>query len=221
MERSTEEITNKATRRITSVLGIILAIAGFHHGIFEVLQGNKPTNGLIIQSIGIEFQRWANGEEAFTIIPNFLATGFLAICVSSFIIIWAILFVQKKYGRIVFLLFFILLTLVGGGIAHIVFFLPTWAYATRMNKSLYWWKRILSQGIRKVLSKIWLASLIATVALFIIALEISVFGIPGTTNYDTILITCWSLLLASLVSLNLTFVSGFAYDVENRHSEAD
>ena len=43
---------NRATRVITAVVGIMLAFAGLEHGLFEVFQGNKPTDGLIIQAIG-------------------------------------------------------------------------------------------------------------------------------------------------------------------------
>jgi hypothetical protein len=49
---------NRATRFIVSTLGIILAIAGFDHGFFETLQGNRPTSGLIIQAIGPEQTLW-------------------------------------------------------------------------------------------------------------------------------------------------------------------
>jgi hypothetical protein len=43
---------NHATRTIVSTIGIILAIAGLDHGIFELLQGNVSTGGILIQTIG-------------------------------------------------------------------------------------------------------------------------------------------------------------------------
>ena len=65
------------TRIITSTLGILLAIAGFSHGFFEAIQGNTPTNSLIIQAIGADNQMWEHGsEEAFTLIPNFLFASY-------------------------------------------------------------------------------------------------------------------------------------------------
>ena len=197
---------NNATRLTTMVLGITLAASGLHHGFYEILQGNTATNSLIIQSISPEYQQWDNGEEAFTLIPNFLATGIVAVCISLFIIFWSIRFLHRRSGPIVFLLLFILLTLTGGGIGHIVFFVPVWAYSTRMHKSLSGWQRMTSAGFRGMLSKIWKISLILTSAFLIIALEISVFGIPGVKNDETILTVCWSFLLASFLLLHLTYL---------------
>src|SRR5512140_2934526 len=107
----------KATKTIVAITGISLGIAGLNHGFFETLQGNTPTNGLIIQAIGAANRMWLHGtEEAFTIIPNFLVTGLLAILVSLAIMVWSVGFVHKQHGPTVFILLFILLFLVGGGI---------------------------------------------------------------------------------------------------------
>ena len=117
---------NRATRIIVAAMGIMLGIAGMNHGFFEILQGNTPTGSLIIQAIGDEQQMWIHGtEEAFTVVPNFLLTGILAISVSIAIIIWSVGFVHKKHGPTVFILLFVLLFLTGGGIGQIVFFIPT------------------------------------------------------------------------------------------------
>ena len=43
---------NRATRIIVATMGVMLGIAGLNHGFFETIQGNTPTNGLIIQAIG-------------------------------------------------------------------------------------------------------------------------------------------------------------------------
>jgi uncharacterized PurR-regulated membrane protein YhhQ (DUF165 family) len=102
---------NRATRIIVSILGVLLAMSGMIHGYFEILQGNAPTDGLILDSVG-----------AFTVIPNFLITGIVAIIVSLSIIIWTVGFIHRKNGPHVFILLCILLFLVGGGIAQIVFF---------------------------------------------------------------------------------------------------
>jgi hypothetical protein len=117
---------NRATRLNVVTLGVMLALSGMMaHGFFEVLQGYSPTDGLIIQAIGEEQRMWYYGsEEAFTIIPNFLVTGLLAMAASLCIVIWSVGFVHKKNGPLVLLLLFILLFLVGGGIAQILFFIP-------------------------------------------------------------------------------------------------
>ena len=87
--------------------GIMLGIAGLDHGFFETLQGNTATNGWIIQAIGDAQQMWIHGtEEAFTIVPNFLSTGLLAIAVSIAIMIWSVRFMDTKYGSTMFILLF-------------------------------------------------------------------------------------------------------------------
>ena len=69
---------NRATRIIDAAIGVMLGIAGMNQGFFETLQGNTPTNDLIIQAIGDAQQMWLFGtDKAFTIIPNFLLTGIL------------------------------------------------------------------------------------------------------------------------------------------------
>jgi hypothetical protein len=64
-----------------------------------------PTGGLIIQAIGDAHQMWYYGtEEAFTIVPNFLVAGLLAILVSLAIVVWSVGFVHTKRGASVFAL---------------------------------------------------------------------------------------------------------------------
>ncbi len=206
---------NCATRIVVSTLGIGLGISGLNHGFFETLQGNTPTNGLIIQAIGPANRMWVHGtEEAFTLVPNFLLTGILAILVSLAIMVWSVGFVHKKQGPSIFIGLFVLLFLVGGGVGQIVFFIPTWLVSTRIDKPLTWWEKVLPENVRRVLAKLWSASLAAGLLLFLAALEIAIAGfVPGVSDPEQRLYICWSLLLASLVMFFLTFVSGFADDI--------
>ena len=205
----------KATRVITTTIGIILALAGFNHGFFEALQGAKPTEGLIIQAIDESIRWWEHGsEEAFTIVPNYLITGILAMAVSIFIIIWSVRYIHKKNGPAIFLLLFILLFLVGGGIGQVLFFLLTWAYATRLIRPLDWWKRLLPEKFRMTLSKLWIPLLVIFTILFVVALEIAIFGyFPGVTDPETLLSVCWTSLIVALLLINLIYISGFAADI--------
>ena len=195
---------------------MIFGIGGISHGIFETLQGNTPTNGLIISAIGEAQRMWVHGNEsAFTIIPNFLITGIATIIVGLMIVIWSATSLHKKNGPLVFILLFILLFLVGGGIGQIVFFTLIWAAATRINKPLTWWRKILSACPRKVLAKLWSYLLIICSLLILFALEIAIFGfVPGVSNPDQILTIMLSSLGIGLIVLLLTFVAGFAYDIE-------
>ena len=207
---------NRATRIIVAVVGVMLGISGMNHGFFETLQGSSPTSGLIIRAIGDAQQMWLYGtEEAFTVIPNYLITGILAIITSISIIIWSVGFVQTKYGATVFILLFLLLFLTGGGIGQVIFFIPTWLASTRINSPLTWWRKVLPEKIRQVLAKLWPFSLIAILICFFIALEIAIFGfVPGIDDPDTALVICWSFLLTAWILLLFTFVNGFAYDIQ-------
>ena len=140
---------NRATRIIVATLGVALGIAGMNHGFFEILQGNTPASGLIIQAIGEEHRMWLHGsEEAFTIIPNYLLTGILAMLAGLAVIIWSVGYIHTKHGPTIFILLFVLLFLVGGGIGQIVFFIPTWLASTRINKPLTWWRKVLPEKAR-------------------------------------------------------------------------
>jgi hypothetical protein len=212
---------NRATKTIVSTIGVILAIAGIDHGFFETLQGNRPTSGLIIKAIGPELKLWGT-EEAFTIVPNFLITGILAILVSLAIIVWSVKFIHTKYGARVFGLLFILLFLVGGGIAAQIMFVPvTWAVAARINKPLDWWRKILPKGHRRGLAKIWPVTLTFGSISFLIGLFIAITGyVPGVSTDERILAICWSFVFGGGLGMFLvTFVAGFAYDIQKRMLE--
>ena len=72
---------NSRVRITASVIGVLLGLSGMlNHGIFEILQGNTPTNGYFIEAIGEAQRYWVHGTEAaITLVPNFLATGILAV----------------------------------------------------------------------------------------------------------------------------------------------
>jgi hypothetical protein len=213
---------NRATRFIVATLGVILGLTGIDHGFFEILQGNQPTTGLIIQAIGPAQKMWFyGGEEAFTIIPNFLATGISAIIVSVAIIIWSVGFVHRKYGVAGLSLLVVLLFLVGGGIAApIVFGPPTLATATRIHKPLTWWRKRLPDGAKHVLANLWPVFLsVGTVSLFI-GLYIAITGhVPGVSSNDPerILNICWTFIFGGgLGMFLLSFVAGFSYDIQQQ-----
>lgn len=211
---ATSHSINPATRITTSLFGVLLALAGFEHGLFETLQGNTATNGLIIQAIGKDMQRWAYGsEEAFTIIPNFLITGILTILISIVIMIWSFFFIHQKRAATIFLILFILLTMVGGGIGFTPFYLVVWAYARKIHAPLSWWKNKLPSQARLWLSYLWPYTLTVTLFCFLMAIELAIFGyFPGVINPEVLLGITWSLLLVAMILINLTYVAGFAKD---------
>jgi hypothetical protein len=204
-----------ATRITASTVGVIFGFGGFNHGFFEFLQGNKPTGGLVIQAIGEAHRFWELGtEEAFTILPTFLLSGILSMLVGIAIMIWSIWFLPRKHGVTVFLGLFILLFLVGGGIGQIIFFIPAWAFATRMNKPLTWWRKILPRSSWELLSKVWIVSLISASVLILIALEMAVFGyFPGLTHPEQIQNTMAIFVLISAILYIFTFIAGFGHEL--------
>lgn len=206
---------NKTTKTITTIVGIFLAFAGFEHGLFAALQGNTPSNGFIIQTIGEDMRWWAYGtEEAFTLIPNFLISGIAAMMVSAFIMIWSLYYISGTSGSRVFLLSFILLVLVGGGLGFILFFIPAWAYSRKINRSLDWWKRNLSAARIQTLSRMWKTSLTITVIFWLIALEIAIFGyFPGADDPEQLLSICRGSLGVAFIFMNVSFIAGYANDI--------
>jgi hypothetical protein len=212
---------NRATRITIGALGVIFGLSGMTHGFFEALQGDMPTDGLFIAAIGEAHRFWVHGNEyALTLIPNFLITGILAMTVSLAIVIWSVGFVHKRHGPLVFLLLFMLLFLVGGGVAQIVFFTLTWAVATRINSPLTWWRKVLPEGARRVLARLWLGSLIIGSLLMLITLAIAIFGVvPGVSDPDQVLAIMLSSLGAGLGVILFTFVAGFAHDIERQANQ--
>lgn len=205
---------NRATRTIAAIMGILFAIGGMSHGLFETLQGNTPTNGFIIAAINESMRMWPHGSEvAFTLIPNFLITGIAAITVSVVIVVWCLGFLHTKHGATVYLLLFILLFLVGGGIGQIVFFTVGWAFATRINKPLTWWRKVLPEGLRKVIAPLWIWTVTVASLLVAFMLEIAIFGVvPGVDDADQRLSIVFISLGSALLLFILSFISGFAHD---------
>ncbi len=129
--------TNHATRVIVSVVGMLCGVSGLEHGFFETLQGSAAPEGLLISAIGPAQRFWPGGTEtAFTVIPNFLGTGILAMLASLAVIIWSGWYISRKHGALVFLLLSVLQFLVGGGFAQIFLVLLVAAGATHIHRRL-------------------------------------------------------------------------------------
>ncbi len=209
-------------RRISitaSAIGVLLGLSGmFNHGLFEILQGNTPTNGFFIEAIGEKHRYWVHGTEAaFTVIHNFLVTGIMAVLVGSAVVFWSLKYLHVKKGATVFLSLLIMLVLVGGGIGFIILFLPTWAFATRINKPLTWWRKMLSVPLRKSLSAIWGYVVAATIISWLIVMELGIFGyFPGQEDPDTILNIVFIFLFSTVILASASFICAIAGDIEER-----
>ncbi len=210
---------NKKIKTTASAIGVLLGMAGiFNHGLFEILQGNVSTNGFYIEAIGENHRFWLHGTEgAFTLIHNFLITGISAVFVGLIIIYWSLKYIHIKHGATVFLGLLILLTLVGGGIGHIILFLPTWAFTTRINKSLDWWEKVLPIRLRKKLSTLWIYFLLATLASWLVVMELGIFGyVPGQDNPDSILNIVFMFIFSTVILACITFICAIAVDINGQ-----
>ncbi len=207
-----------ATCVTATTVGVIFGLSGMNHGFFEFLQGNVPTGGLVLQAIGPAQRFWERGtEEAFSIIPTFLASGLLSMFVGLIIVIWSLWFIQSKYGPHVFLGLFIVLFLVGGGIGQIAFFVPAWAFATRMHKPLIWWRKVLPGHVRPFLSGLWLVTLVVATLAILIGLEIAIFGfVPGITDPERVQNTAMATVLVSAVLYVISFIAGFGHELRRQ-----
>ncbi|MFX1284527.1 MAG: hypothetical protein ACFFB5_12780 [Promethearchaeota archaeon] len=203
----------KALRVTVSTFGTILGIAGLEHGVGEILQGNKTPESIFIQSWpNDELYEILNGEPAMTIIPNYLLTGILAILASIILIIWAILFIERKYGGFIFILLSFITMLVGGGLAGpILIGIIVGLAATRINSQFTWMNEHIST--RDHLSQIWKYSYVVSVlSWFSLWPGLIILGIFLKVTEPLIVIF---LTLLSLGTLILTIFSSFVYDSLN------
>jgi hypothetical protein len=206
-----------ATHFNAATIGALFGLfSGMNHGFFEILQGNQPVSGTLIQAIGPDQRFWSNGtEEAFTLLPTYLSTGIASMLVGLVIVVWSLRYLPSRHGRTVFLALFILSFLVGGGIGQVAFFIPAWAFATRMGKPLSWWRSVLPGKTWPLLSMLWPVLLgLATLA-FLVGLEIAIFGIfPGINAPETLQNLAMVLVFSAALGYVLAFIAGFGHDLQ-------
>jgi hypothetical protein len=141
-----------ATRITVSTFGAVAGLAGLEHGIGEILQGNVPPSGLVIESWpDSAFFRILGGEPAMTIVPNLLITGILASLLALIFLVWVIGCIHRKHAGLVLILLSIALLLVGGGFGPPVLGLILGVAATRINSP----RAPLFSGLRDILGKSW------------------------------------------------------------------
>ena len=208
-----------ATRVTATVIGVFFGLlSGVNHGIFEVLQGNRPTEGLVINAIGEAQRFWPEGTEpAFTLIPNYLITGIVSILVGIAIVIWSLRFLSSKHGSLVYFGLFVLSFLVGGGMGQAFFFIPASAFSTRIGKPLTWWRKVLPQKAWPFLSRLWPVTLVLATISMLIGLEMAIFGwYPGITDLERLTDINMNFVFAAAFLYILTFIAGFGHELNKR-----
>ena len=129
----------KATRNVAAWLGLSAGLSGSGHGVYEMLQGNTTPQAVVIASIGPPCDpdaMWNACEPAMTIFPNFLVTGILAVLLGFLVMLWSLLFVQRKYGGQGLILLSLLLLLFGGGFFPPLIGIVAGIAGLRINKPL-------------------------------------------------------------------------------------
>nr|MDO8098456.1 hypothetical protein [Candidatus Njordarchaeota archaeon] len=209
-----------AARVIASAVGVIVGLEGMEHGFFEMLQGNVAPGSVVIDAIGSAQELWPGATEpALTIIPSFLITGILAIIVGLLLTLWAVAFVERKYGAWTLFLLSVALFLVGGGSPPIFVGVLASAVATRINKPLVWWRKHLGVNVRGFLARLWPWSIITFVLVDLFAVLVAITGLPLVLfSADTAGIVSVLYVLGYITDLLLLLAifSGFAHDIQRR-----
>lgn len=198
----------KASRIVVIVFALLCGLSGVIAGVFEIMQGNKPTGGLIISIIGPEYSMWDTYDaselmetySALTIIPNFLLTGILAILVSISVIFWSIYGVHRKWGAWVFLLLSILQFMVGASFVLDMAIL-TFLVSLLINKPLTWWNRILPKKLKKVLAGLFPTSIVLYIIIAILLLMFTILGADSEDLHKFMEILAGAMLLPIVVMI--------------------
>lgn len=204
-----------ATRLVASTYGLLAGLAGVEHGFFETLQGNLAPSGIMIQAIGPAQRFWSHGgEPAMTLIPNFLATGLLAMLVGGLVMLWSAVFIQRKHAGLILILLSVVQLLVGGGIMPIFLAITAGIVATGINSPLTGWRTHLPVGMRRLMSLLFPWFYGAFLCIYCLALEIAIVGyVPGVPEPLNLL---WTLAYLMLGVFLFTAVAGFAYDLQKQ-----
>lgn len=212
-----DQCNNNATRIVASTFGILVGLAGIEHGFFEMLQGNVAPSEIMIDAIGPGQRIWEYATEpALTIIPNFLITGILTMIFGLIVTIWAGVFIDRKYGARILLLLSIILWLVGGGFAPIFMSILASVTATKINKPLKWWKAHIPIKLRDSIAKLWPWSIIIFVLVFVLGVEIAIFGYPLLWLFDADLTYAiqWSSAFIMVVLWPISIITALVYDIQ-------
>ena len=214
---------NSATKVVASTIGVFSGLAGMVHGFFEMLQGNVTPSSNVINAIDPAQRLWPEATlHAFTIIPNFLITGILAMIIGLLVIIWTGAFIDGKYGARVLLLLSISLFMVGGGFGPAFMAIIASLIATQINKPLSWWRTHLPNNLQTILVKLWPWALIIYLLFFSSSVGIAIFGIPLVWFFSADI--TYGILLnlgpISDVFLLVAILTAFACDIQKQTDSA-
>jgi hypothetical protein len=203
-----------ALRAVASIFGVLAGLGGLLHAVGEILQGNVPTDGIVINSWTVgPIATQMGGDPGMTIVPNFLVTGILCLIASLAVIVWAAAFVHRKNGGWVLLALTIAMLLVGGGFGPPMLGILASVAGIGIKEPSARHTR-LSANVRRFLARLWpwiFGAYVMNGAFLVIGHIILVFFFK--TSNDQIFVN--SLFLAVL-AFPLTMFAGIAYEIQNR-----
>lgn len=204
-----------ALRIVATTFGVLAGLGGIRHGIGEIRQGSVSPDGFIIDSwTEGPFATKMDGEPALTIIPNLLATGILAIIVSTVVIVWAVGFVDRKHGGSVLALLAVGMFLVGGGFGPPMTGLLAGLVGMGIRAEHPVWSTVLRENIREPLARLWPwvfgLSVVNGVFLFIVSIFLVYY--TSMNNPDLFLGSFYLVVIGVLLSA----LTGVAYDMKRQ-----
>ena len=202
-----------ATSLVSSTFGVIVGIAGFEHGVGEMLQGNvTPAAPSILSWPNSSIFKILGGEPAMTILPNLTLAGILTILMSIGIIIFSVGFIQKKFASLVMVFLSILLLLAGGGYAPPVLGVVTAIGALLIHTPIRWLKANLPGIVLRGSSRLWpwVFGICLTLWFYLFPGSIILSFLFGLNNPMLIIPISFS----ALGFLILTFIIAFGSDVD-------
>lgn len=220
MRSTSDDNPTNAMRIVASVTGILVGLTGFEHGLFEVLQGNISMRVGVIDAIGPTQRLWENGTEpAFTLVPNFLVTGILAMFVGLMIMIWSFAYIDRKNGAWILVLLSVAVFLVGGGFSPLVLAVIPVIAATQIDKPLTRWRSHLLSRVLDILAGLWKWVFTTFVILCLLALIVAIFGYPVLWFMDADQTLVFLSTLGNVTFFGLgpvAIITAFAHDSKNQ-----
>lgn len=200
----------RAARIFGGLFGVMAGLGGIRHGIGEIRQGSTSPEGMIFDSWSEgPISRNMDGEPAFSLVPDLLATGILTLAVSAALLVWSIGFIQRPRGAHVLILLSIALFLFGGGFGPPLVGVLAGVGMIAIEAPHPWVRRSIPGSVIQPLAALWpwLYAVSATTGAFVFIGSLILVYISDA-NYATVVLNSFYLMILSMI---LTIAAGVAH----------